>query len=291
MTRIWYLILFFIAIVMMTGSAAAEQTTITAPSAAIYNATSLPFNISGLSGSPGLEFELRYNSSVLAVTGVAAAPAFRGSNVIQNVNNDAGTAKILMISTNGITAAYPSSVILVTFTVKGTGYTPIQVQNAKWVSANFNSVAFDTVTNGLVTTNGATVPVAAVFTTIPPPPPTTATPVHPQANPTELPTLDLPTPSGPSAPAVEESPATPVITTAPLPERTMVLFSPTEAGAGVPTPNETATVAVTPAQTISALPVLTAEPAETQRSPGFSFIIALAASGLAAVAVLCSRRV
>jgi hypothetical protein len=280
MTRNFYVILFFIAIVMMTGSAAAEPTTITAPFADIYNITTLPFNVSGLSGSPGLEFELRYNSSVLAITSVVTAPAYRSSNVIPNVYNDAGIAKILIISTNGINAASSTPVILVTFTVKGTGYTPLQLQNAKWVSADFNSVAFDTTTSGLVTTNGATVPPASVITTLPPA--VVTAPLVP-GTPATLPTLDLPTPAETTIPAEQETSGVPVPTTVPVPERTMVLFSPgpTETGAGVPAPAETTPL----------LPALTAQPTTTQATPGFSSVIAFTASGLAALAYLGIRRV
>ena len=279
MIRIWHIILFFIFLVMVTGTAAAEPTTITAPSAGIYNTTTLPFNVSGLAGSPGLEFELRYDSSILSITSVVSGPAYQSANVIPNVNNNAGAAKILVISTDGITAASPSPVILVTFTVKGTGYTPLQLQNAKWVNAGFNSVAFDTATSGLITTNGATVPPVAVITTLQPAV-ITASPVL--GAPTTLPTLNLPTPAETTTPAEQVS-GVPATTTVPVPERTMVLFSPapTETGAGVPAPAETTTP----------LPSLTAQPTATQKAPGFSSVIAFTASGLAALAYLGSRKV
>jgi len=290
MKKILFLLLSVCAAGLLTGAAAA-QTEIIAPSAGITNTTLLPLNVSGLSVCPGVEFELRYDFHVITITGVTSAPQYRGTiSIVPNINNAVGLTRVLVISTNGITAGTPAPLLMINVSVNGTGYTPLQLQNAKWVSADFNSVAFDTATSGLITTNGATVPAAEV-TTLPSPPPATATPVTAQANPTELPTLDLPPPSGTSAPVTRESPAIPVITTAPVPERTMVLFSPTETGAGVPTLTETGSVAAPPAETPSALPSLTTEPTATQKSPGFSFLIALAASGLAAVAVLCSRKV
>lgn len=280
MKMIQFLLLSVCATALLAGIAAGE-TRMSAPSAGIMNATLLPLNVSGLSVCPGVEFELRYDPGVITISGVTSGPRYRGTiSIVPNINNAAGFARILVISTSGITAPEPATLLMINVSVNQTGYTPLQLQNAKWVTAGFNSVPFDTVTSGLITTNGATVPVAAVVTTLPPAPPIPAGPVYPPANPTELPTLDLPTPSGTTAPVTPESPAVTAIATGPVPERTLVLFSPTETGAVAATPTGTTTPPATQA----------AQPTETRKSPGFSWPVALAASGLGAVAVLWSRR-
>jgi hypothetical protein len=171
MKKILFLLLCVCATGLLAGVVAAE-TQIIAPSAGITNSALLPLNVSGLSVCPGVEFELRYDSGVITITGVTSGPRYRGTiSIVPNINNAVGLAKILVISTNGITAAEPATLLMINVSVNGTGYTPLQLQNAKWVNAGFNSVAFDTATSGLITTNGATVPVAAVVTTLPPAPP------------------------------------------------------------------------------------------------------------------------
>jgi hypothetical protein len=280
MKKVLFLLLSVCAAGLLTGVAAA-QTQIVAPSAGITDTTLLPLNVSGLSVCPGVEFEIRYDFHVITINGITSAPQYRGTiSILPNINNAMGSARVLVISTNGITAGAPAPLLMINVSVNGTGYTPLQVQNAKWVSADFNSVAFDTATSGLITTNGATVPPASVITTLPPVT-IAASPVL--GTPTTLPTLDLPTPAETTTPAEQVSFGVPVTTTVPLPERTMVLFSPapTETGAGVPTPTETTTP----------LPGLTAQPTSTQKSPGFSFVIAFTASGLAALAYLGFRKV
>jgi len=281
--KIQFLILLVCAVGLPTGVAAA-QSQIIAPSAGITNPALLPLNVSGLSTCPGIEFELRYDNRVIAITGVTSAPQYRGTiSTVPNINNAAGSARFIVISTSGITAGAPVPLLMINVSVSGTGYTPLEVQNAKWVRADFTSVPFDTVENGLITTNGATVPPAVTVTTLPSPPPATAIPAQVQATLTEYPTLDLPTPSGTMPPEPQASFTLTVMTTAPVPERTMVLFSPapTETGSGVPAPAETTTP----------LPDLTAQPTATQKAPGFSSVIAFTASGLAALAYLGSRKV
>jgi hypothetical protein len=283
MKKITFLLLFVYAAGVLAGAAAA-QTQIIAPSAGITDPTLLPLNVSGLSTCPGIEFELRYDSRVIAISGVTSAPRYRGTmSVVPNINNAAGTARVIVISTSGITADTPVPLLMINVSVNGTGYTPLEVQNAKWVRADFNSVPFDTVENGLITTNGATVPPAVTPTTLPSPPPTTAIPAAVQATFTEYPTLDLPTPSGTVTTEPAESPAVTATATLPVPERTMVLFS--------PAPAETATAGAPPAEMTTAPGAAEALPTATQKSGGFSFPVAFTAAGIAALAYLGRRRV
>ena len=289
MKKILFLLLCVSAAVMLAGAAAA-QTEIIAPSADITNPALLPLNVSGLSTCPGIEFELRYDNRVIAITGVTSAPLFRGKlSTVPNINNAAGTARVIVISTSGITAGAPVPLLMINVSVSGTGYTPFEVRNAKWVRADFTSAPFDTVKNGLITTNGATVPPAVTVTTLPPPPPTTAIPVQLQAQLTEYPTLDIPAPSGTeppepgASPVTEESPVLTPVPSAPVPERTMVLFS--------PAPEETGAVAPMPTETTTPLPGLTAQPTTPQKAPGFSSVIAFIASGIAVLAYVGTRKV
>ena len=289
MKKILFLLLCVSAAVMLAGAAAA-QTEITAPSADITNPALLPLNVSGLSTCPGIEFELRYDNRVIAITGVTSAPLFRGKlSTVPNINNAAGTGRVIVISTSGITAGAPVPLLMINVSVSGTGYTPLEVRNAKWVRADFTSAPFDTVENGLITTNGATVPPAVTVTTLPPPPPTTAIPVQVQAQLTEYPTLDLPAPSGTvppepgASPAVtEESPVVTVIPPTPVPERTMVLFS--------PAPAESAAGGASPAATPIAPEAPVAQPTTTQKAGSVVPAVALAAFGIAALLYLARRR-
>jgi len=314
MRTILKLFLLCLAAFLMIGVAAAE-TRISMPTASISTTTTLPLSVSGLSGSPGLEFDLFYNSNAISIEKVARTAYVSSVSFATNIDNSAGHAHILMISTRGITTNSLTPVINITYTVKSTGSSELRLENAIFSDDRFNSVPFDVVTNGMIIATLPSVPQPEVTTMAPgqtqvPANASSANETTPQPAGTAIqpgspaPAAGTTSPPGTVEFELPEYLVMPAVPAEQLPGRAPETVSPAPAvtgAAGIPapaittgkTPAPTLTPGEAPApvQTITGEPSLPAGQQPTPMSPGFSCMPALGAAGLAALVYCGCRRI
>ncbi len=100
----------------------------------------VPIQVSQISGATGVSFILHFNGNELWIDSVRPYDLFYGSSLYSNVNNSAGFASIILTNENGISTAYPATIITVNVTSRGQNNTmaSLTADEAYWSDKQFN---------------------------------------------------------------------------------------------------------------------------------------------------------
>jgi len=151
--------IFCILVLLLAGVACAESV-ISVPADGPGEDGALSVTVSGVSGVSGVSFLLEYNKDNLAIDSVNVGSGFTGAALTPNIDNSAGKAKFVIISTSAISAVEASELLSVKFNVIDSADTKIIITDPEWSdSVDFLTHGFDSVVDG--SKPGATVTATA----------------------------------------------------------------------------------------------------------------------------------
>lgn len=145
-------ILLILCVSLVGGVQAASL--LEAPSGAA-DGTWLPVMVSGISQATSVQFDLRYDPTVVTLDGIQLAPAYADASMTVNTN-EAGRARVLVIFPDPVNIPSPTAVVEVAFSVAGGGSSSLTLEDARWSDfPAFSSIAFESVAAGGVTADTA----------------------------------------------------------------------------------------------------------------------------------------
>ena len=113
----------------------------------------IPVSVANVTNISGISFDLLYNSSVVIVSSVSANESFTSSSITQNIDNDNGTTRIVLISLNYISASAETPVIDIAFNITGGSgsSTSLDMKDVEFSDSEFNPYTPAVVVDGMIT--------------------------------------------------------------------------------------------------------------------------------------------